>query len=300
MDILTGMRTFGAVVSTGSFTAAAQRLGISKALASKYLGQLEEHLGVRLLNRTTRKLNVTEVGQAYYQRCRQLLDEFDELEAAIKDQQDAPQGRLVIAAPTTFGEMYLTRAVADYLIEQPGVSVDLILADRYVNIVDEGFDLAVRIGNLADSSLIARRLAPARIVLCATAEYLNRAGTPDQPEDLESHSCIIDTNIPASDTWPFQQAGQHFTVKVSGRFHVNNALAAREMILSGQGIGLCPTYVVAEDLREGRLKGLLLEYKLYDFGFYAVYPHNRHLAAKVRTFVDFLVKRFAVTPEWDA
>lgn len=299
MDILTGMRTYGAVVSTGSFTAAADRLGISKALASKYIGQLEEHLGVRLLNRTTRKLYVTEAGRAYYQRCRQLLDDLDELEAAIKDQQDAPQGRLVVAAPTAFGEMYLTRAVADYLIEQPRVSVDLVLADRYVSIVDEGFDLAVRIGELSDSSLIARRLAPARTVLCATPGYLKRAGTPLHPEDLESHSCIIDTNIPNEDSWPFQQQGQRFNVKVKGRFHVNNAVAVREMMLSDQGIGLCPTHVVGEDLRHGRLKVLLQEYEAFNYGIYAVYPHNRHLAAKVRTFVDFLIKRFGVTPEWD-
>jgi DNA-binding transcriptional LysR family regulator len=172
------MRTYAAVVATGSFTAAADRLGISKALTSKYVGQLEDRLGVRLLNRTTRKLSVTEVGQVYYQRCGQLLEDFEELEAAIKDQQSAPQGNLVVAAPTTFGENQLTQAVADYLDEQPGVSVELVLADRFVNIVDEGFDLAVRIGKLPDSNLIARRLAPVRVVACASPDYLSRHGTP--------------------------------------------------------------------------------------------------------------------------
>lgn len=298
MDVLTGMRTYIAVVSVGSFTAAAERLGISKALTSKYVGQLEEHLGVRLLNRTTRQLNVTEAGQAYYQRCRQLLEEFDELEAAIQDQQEAPRGRLVVAAPTSFGEMYLTRAVADYLDEQPGVSLELVLADRFVNIVDEGFDLAVRIGELADSSLIARRLAPASIAVCAAPAYLDRAGTPTDPRELESHSCVIDTNFHTADQWPFQRQGHRFSVKVNGRFRVNNALAAREMLLAGQGIGLCPTYVIGDELRDGRLQALLQEYEVFEHGVYAVYPHNRHLAAKVRTFVEFLVRHFGTSPEW--
>lgn len=299
MDTLTGMRTYTAVVLTGSFTAAAERLGISKALTSKYVGQLEAHLGVRLLNRTTRQLNMTEAGQAYYQRCRQLLDDIDELEAAIKDQQDAPQGRLTIAASTTFGETYLTRAVADYLREQRRVSVNLVLADRYVNIVDEGFDLAVRIGKLADSSLIARRLAPAQVVACAAPGYLDSAGIPRHPSELQSHSCVLDTNFKNPENWPFQENGQSFNVKVNGRFRVNNALAVREMVRAGQGIALCPSYVVEADLRAGHLRVVLQEYEVFDYGIYAVYPHNQHLAAKVRTFVDFLVCRFAQIPEWE-
>lgn len=293
------MRSFSAVVASGSFTAAAARLGISKALTSKYVGQLEERLGVRLLNRTTRQLNVTEAGEAYYLRCRRLLEEFDELEGAIKHQQQAPQGRLVVAAPATFGEMYLTPAVAEYLEEQHRVSVELVLADRFVNIVEEGFDLAVRIGALADSSLIARRLAPARIVACAAPAYLERNGAPAHPQDLRSHSCVIDTNFRSANQWPFQRNGQHFNVKVEGRFRVNNARAAREMILAGHGIGLCPTYVVGAALRDGRLRLVLGDFDIFELGVYAVYPHYRHLAAKVRSFVEFLAQRFATRPEWE-
>jgi DNA-binding transcriptional LysR family regulator len=293
MDKLACMRTYAAVVATGSFTAAADRLGISKALTSKYVGHLEDHLGVRLLNRTTRRLNVTEAGQAYYQRCQQLLDDLDELEAAIQHQQDAPKGRLRVAVPTTFGEMYLTRAVADFLEEQPGVSVELVLADRFVNIIEEGFDLAVRIGELEDSTLIARRLASSRIVACASPEYLARpGGTPKHPTELTSHDCIIDTNFRATDQWPFREGQRPFTVKVDGRFSANNALSVREMLLAGRGVGLCPTYVVADDLRAGRLKAVLQEFQVLEFGIYAVYPHNRHLAAKVRSFVEFLVGKF--------
>lgn len=296
MDVLTGMKTYVAVVAVGSFTGAGKRLGISTALASKYLRQLEEHLGARLLNRTTRRLNTTEAGQAYYQRCRQILDDIDELEAAVRDQQAIPKGKLLVAAPTTLGESYLTRAVAEYLDEQPGVTVELVLSDRFVNIIDEGFDLAVRIGDLEDSSLIARRLAPARIVTCAAPAYLAREGTPEHPAVLASHSCIIDTNFRGGDNWPFQEAGRRFGVKVNGRLLANNALAVREALLAGQGIGLSPTFAVGEDVKAGRLKLILESYEVFDGGIYAVYPHNRHLAAKVRTFVDFLVCWFGTSP----
>lgn len=292
MDVITNMRTYAAVVHSGSFTAAAERLGISKSLASKYVRQLEERLGVRLLHRTTRKLNVTESGQAYYQRCAQLLEDFDELEAAITDQQKAPSGQLLISAPTSFGEMYLGEAVARYLQSQPKVSVELVLADRYVNLVEEGFDLAVRIGELADSSLIARRLAPMHITAVASPQYLARAGAPQHPRELANHACILDTNINTGEHWSFQQEGQRFRVKVGGRFRVNNAQAAQNMALAGHGISLCPSFVTAKALHDGRLQVLLADYALKAQAIYAVYPHNRHLAAKTRSFVDFLVKHF--------
>ena len=215
----------------------------------------------------------------------------------MRQQQDAPRGQLVISAPTTFGEMYLTRAVADYLAEQPGVSVNLVLADRYVNLVDEGFDLAVRIGQLADSSLIARRLAPMRVALCASPEYLQQAGVPAHPKALTSHHCIIDTNIKNPGQWSFDEQGRQLRVTVDGRFRVNNALAVREMLLAGQGIGFCPFFVIEEDIRTGRLQVLFEEFEIAGHGIYAVYPHNRQLAAKVRTLVDFLVRRFSADTE---
>jgi DNA-binding transcriptional LysR family regulator len=292
VDVLTNMRTYATVVDSGSFTTAAERLGISKSLASKYVGQLEERLGVRLLHRTTRKLNVTESGRAYYQRCTQLLEDFDELEAAITHQQKAPSGQLLVSAPTSFGEMYLGEAVSHYLEAQPEVSVELVLADRYVNLVEEGFDLAVRIGELADSSLIARRLAPMHITAVASPQYLARAGVPQHPRELTKHACILDTNIGSVEHWNFQQAGQRFRVKVGGRFRVNNAQAAHNMALDGHGICLCPSFVTADALRDGRLRVLLANYALEAQAIYAVYPHNRHLAAKTRSFVDFLVGHF--------
>ena len=293
MDILTAMRSYAAVVSAGSFTAAAERLGISKALASKYVGQLENHLGVRLLNRTTRRLSTTEAGRAYFERCLQLLDEFDELEAAIRDQQASPRGKLLVAAPVTFGESYLTPMVADYLQQYPGVSIELVLADRYVNIVDEGFDLAIRIGDLADSSLFARRLARTRGVACATPKYLAEAGMPTHPSELASHACILDTNFDNAEKWPFVENGKSFHVSVNGPFRVNNAVAVREMLLAGRGIALCPDYVIADALGDGRLQPVLSEFAALSYGIHAVYPHSRYLAAKVRGFIEFLQERFA-------
>lgn len=299
MDVLNGMKTYVAVVTMGSFTRAAERLDISKALTSKYVRQLEEHLGVRLLNRTTRRLSVTEVGEAYYQRCKQVLDDIEELESATSDQQAAPRGTLLISAPATFGEFYLARAVARYQEEYPEVSVDLVLSDRFVNIVDEGFDLAVRIGTLQDSSLIARRIAPSRVVVCASPDYLARKGVPHHPRELESHRCVVDTNLRSLDKWMFEDGGDVLAVKVKGRFRVNNAIAVREALLAGQGIGYVPTYAIGDELKNGKLAIILESFEGSGSGIYAVYPHNRHLAAKVRTFVDFLVRRFGTIPEWE-
>ena len=287
------MRTYLAVVTEGSFTGGAERLGISKALTSKYIGQLEEHLGVRLLNRTTRRLNITEVGQVYYQRCQQLLDDIDELEAVVQEQQDAPRGRLKVSAPINFGERDLTYAVAEYLKSQPNMSVELVLADRFVNLIEEGFDLAVRIGQLADSSLIARRLASMRVVVCTSPEYFKHSYKPIHPKDLSSHNCVIDLNMQNPEQWSFKEKDKPLQVKVNGRFHVNSAMAVREMLLTGQGIGLCPMHVVEADIRSGQLQILFQEYEALEIGIFAVYPHSRHLAAKVRTFVDFLVEHFS-------
>ena len=298
MDTITGMRTFAAVVSAGSFTSASERLGISKALTSKYVAALEERLSVRLLNRTTRKISVTETGQAYYLRCKQLLEDFDQLEAAIRDEHKAPEGRLRVSAPATFAELYLTQAVSDFLNQQPGISVELVLADRFVNIVDEGFDLAVRIGHLADSTLVARRLATTRVIAVASPSYLEKAGEPNSPDDLERHHCIIDTNFGSGNTWSFIQDNQSFNVGIKGRFAVNNAYAVKEMVLADQGIGLCPDYVVGKELRSNSLKVILAGYDIQKYGIYAVYPHNRHLAGATRSFVDFLVQQFNRKTSW--
>lgn len=299
MDTIIGMRTFATVVKTGSFTAAADRLGMSKALASKYLSQLEQRLGVRLLNRTTRHLSLTEAGEIYYERCQPLLDAFDELEAAIQDRHESPRGCLTITAPQTFGELYLVPAVAAFWERYPQLAIDLSLSDRFVNLLEDGFDLGVRIGELADSSLVARRLASIRIVTCAAPRYLERHGVPRHPHELPAHACVIDTNVDVSARWPYRIEGERQQIGVQGPFRVNSARAVREMVIAGVGVGRCPAYAIADAVRDGRLRVVLQDYEMMEYGLYVVYPHRNYLAAKVRAFIEFLMARFGVQPEWE-
>jgi len=299
MDTIVGMRTFAHVVTSGSFTAAAERLGMSTALVSKYVSRLEDRLGVRLLNRTTRSLTLTEMGRVYLDQCQRVLDDFDALEASVQEGHAAPRGTLTIAAPVTFGETYLTPAIADFLHQNPGMSVDLRLTDRFVGLVDDGIDLAIRISDLEDSTLIARRLASAGIVACAAPRYLRDHPKPFKPHDLLDHDCVIDSNFRNGAAWTFMVDGALETIKVTGRFQVNNAAAVRRMVLTGAGIGLIPSHVVGEDLKKGRLVPVLEAFDGYDLGIYAVYAHKNHLAAKVRAFVDFVVERWRGEPEWD-
>ena len=298
MDTVSGMRAYVAVVAAGSFTAAAERLGMSKALASKYVRQLETRLGTRLLNRTTRSLSPTEAGRAYFQQAQRLLEELDELEASMGAAQAVPRGHLLVAAPVTFGEMYLVDAAADFLAAQPQVSLEFRLSDRFVNLVDEGLDLAVRIGRLDDSGLVARRLGASRLVACAAPAYLAHAGRPAHPRDLDHHDCVLDANH-RGPGWRFEAVtGEAIEVRPRGRFRANSAAAARKMALDGGGVALSPGYVVADDLAGGRLERVLTGFTLPETPIQAVYPHARHLAAKVRAFVDFLQQRFADRRDW--
>lgn len=298
MDTLTGMRAFSAVVSAGSFTAAADRLGMSKSLVSKYVLQLERRLGVRLLNRTTRHLSPTEVGLAYHDRCQALLEAVDEMEAAILERQESPQGRLVVTWPQTFGEMYLNKALAEFLERYPQVNVEVDLSDRFVNLLEEGFDLGIRICELTDTRLVARRLAAIRVVTCAAPSYLDQHGVPAHPLELHNHACVSDTNIDGAGRWPYWIDGERRNIEVKGWCRVNSARAARDLIIAGAGIGLCPDYAIADAVRDGRLRLLLQNYKSLEYGLYALYPHRRYLAAKVRAYVEFLIARFRGRPEW--
>ncbi len=298
MDTIQGMRTFVAIVDGGSFRVGAERLEMSTALASKYVSQLESRLGQRLLNRTTRSLSLTESGAVYLERCRQLVEDFDQLEAALSNQQQSPTGRLVVSAPLTFGEQHIAAAVSLFLARYPDVSVDLRLADRFVNLVDEGIDVAIRIAELRDSSLFARRLVPVEIVVCASPDYLEQHAAPEHPNDLQDHACVIDTNFRGGDLWPFKDNGEGLTIKVRGRIKVNSATATRELLLRGNGIGMIPGYAVAADLQAGRLVRLLDDFDAANLSLHAVYPHNRHLAAKVRAFIDFLADYFDNQTGW--
>ncbi len=300
MDTLDGMRTFVAVARAGSFTAAGEHLGRSTALVSKYVGQLEERLQVRLLERTTRSLRLTEVGAAYLVRAEELLEQVDELESSLEHTEATPSGKLRVSAPLTFGESYVARVVSQFVCQFPNVSVDLRLTDRFVSLVDEGMDLAIRITELPDSALIARRLCPSRTVCCASPRYLKRNGRPAKPADLGDHECIIDRNLRSPSAWPFLVEGEREMVAVHGRVTVNSARASRAVALEGAGIALIPSFAIGEDLRLGRLVPLLEDYSALNLSIYAIYQHRQHLAAKTRAFVDFLVRSFGEKPSWDA
>ncbi|EFO31398.1 LysR family transcriptional regulator [Roseibium sp. TrichSKD4] len=293
MDQITGMRCFIQVVDQKGFSAAAREMERSKALVSKYVGELEDELGARLLNRTTRQVSLTEVGHAYYKEALEILQRLDDLQASVRSSHQAVRGRLRIAAPRSMGDDLINQAVMDFLTQNPDVTVDLRLEDRFVDLVEEGFDLAVRVTELADSSLIARRIAPFRTVVCATPEVVDKHGVPSVPADLASRPCIIDTNYRYKQNWAFSQNGERTSVSVNGPIEVNSASAARSAALSHLGYLRTPLIFVSNEVAAGKLLLLLEDYEQSMPGIYAVYPHRRHLTGKVRAFVDFLVKWFA-------
>lgn len=288
MDIVDGMRTFAAVAQTGSFTRAADHLGISAKLASKYVGQLEARLGTQLLRRTTRSVTLTEIGEAYLLRCRPLLDQFDELESVVQTRQSELAGTIRLTAPTGFGSTHLTRALDPFLTAHPDVSVDLHLSDHHVNIVEQGFDLAVRFGLGDGATLVARKLADMRLVCCAAPGYLSARGWPRVPADLAAHDCLLQMTSGTGDRWPFSVDGAVIDVAVSGRFRANSPLAVANMAAGGLGIGRMPLYTADPFLRDGRLVVILDEHEADRLILHAVYPPGRHLTARVRALIDHL------------
>ncbi|MBK3774221.1 LysR family transcriptional regulator [Azospirillum brasilense] len=299
MDRLDDMMAFIKVVDTKSFTTAAERLNLSKSVVSRRIAELENRLGARLLNRTTRKLSLTEVGQAYYERCTRIIADLEEAEQAVADLHAAPRGRLKVNAPVSFGLLHLAKAVAEFLERYPSIEIEMDLNDRYVDLIDEGYDLAVRIGRLRDSSLIAKRLAPNRQVVCASPAYLEKHGKPQTPDELTNHNCLIYTNIPTAEQWQFRVNDAMRSVRVSGSLRTNNGDLLRESAIAGVGIIVLPTFLCGEALSKGQLQCLLLDYYMAESNVFAVYPQNRHLSPKVRVFVDFLAERFGPRPYWD-
>lgn len=288
MDLVDGMRTFVAACEAGSFTAAADRLGMSKKLVSKYVGQLEDRLGARLLHRTTRTLSPTAAGQRLYVRAARLVDEVADIEADLREQDGALSGHLRLAAPTSFGELHLLPLLSEFRVRHPEVSVTLRLNDRYVDLAEEGVDLAVRIGRLEASSLIARRLGTTELWAVASPAYLARAGRPASPERLRDHACIRDLNFRAGRDWPFWVDGTERRVPVDGAFAVNSATATRALAIAGEGIALCPDYAVAGDVAEGRLERLLTDYPSSTLAIHAIWLDARHMPRRARVLVDFL------------
>ena len=300
MDRFAALEAFVKVVETQSFSEAARRLRSSKSAVSRNVGALEAELGARLFNRTTRSLKLTEAGRAYFERVSRILADLDDADRALGQLQASPRGRLAVSAPMSFGFLHLAPALPIFLARFPEVDVDLSLNDRFVDVVDEGFDVALRIGALPDSSLMARRIAPIRRTLCASPDYFGRRGTPQIPEDLKGHECLRNSNVARTQEWRFVDPdGKPSLVAVSSRVSANNGDALRIMALAGVGVANLPTFIVGEDLRAGALVSALDRFVPQDIAMSAVYPHARHLSPKVRAFVDFLVERFGKRPYWD-
>jgi len=293
MNKILCMTAFVNVVQTGGFSSAGRKIGIATTLISRYIAQLEDDLGVLLLQRTTRKVTTTQVGFAYYQRCLPLLDEISELESMVKLSHVIPHGKLVLSAPTSFSEIHLMPVLSEFIEQYPEVTIDLQLTDRFVDIIEEGVDIALRIGNLSDSSLIARKIIPITLVTCASEKYLNQAPLLREPNDLAEHRCIIDSNFKNGKNWLFQKGTQEIEIEVKSAIQVNSVRAVRELLLMGSGIGICPLFAVDDDIKNGRLSRVLKSYETNELGLYAVYSHRRHLSAKVRLFIDLMVKHFS-------
>lgn len=297
LDVL---QVFVRIAETGSVSAAARDLGLSKSAASKKLAALEDRLGARMVNRTTRRLSLTEAGADFLERAQRILAELEEAEQAVGRLTDEPRGTLRVNAPMSFGVLHVAPALADFMTRYPELAVTLDLDDRRISLVEEGYDVAVRIADLPDSSLVARRLAPARQAVCASPAYWARHGVPAHPRDLARHNCLIYTYLPAQNDWRFRGPGGPLTVRVAGNLKANNGDVLREAALAGLGVCLAPTFLVGDDVRAGRLVTALDGFAEDSLTIYAVYPHRRHLPAKVRAFVDFLVGRFGPHPYWDA
>ena len=289
-------RMFLAVMETGSFAQAAQRLGTSSGQASKLVSRLEAELGVRLLNRTTRSVVPTEAGQAYHDRLRPLVEELDTLDGEIRNISQTPRGRLRVTAPLTFGILELAPALNEFAARYPEIELDVSFSDRAVNVVEDGFDLALRIGRPSDSSLIIRKLCSVRIVAVAARTYLDRHPAPETPADLARHDCIIDTNMRDPHRWPFGDAPG---AAISGRLRFSNAEACLRAAEAGLGIACVPAFVAGRAIRAGRVVALLRDHEAEPYDIHLLYPHSRHLAAKVRLLVDMLADRYRETPEWE-
>lgn len=301
MDRFAAMEAFVAVVDAGSFVRAAERKGISATTMSRLIAELEAHLQARLLHRTTRRLSLTDVGRVYYEQCVALLAEVAELEASISAETRAASGLLRVSAPVSFGILHLAPLLPRFRQEQPNVSLELSLNDRVVDLVEEGHDLAIRISSQLATSLVARPVATVRVVTCASPDYLARHGTPSTPEELSRHQCLLYSYTDATHQWTFSRpGGGTLSVPVNGFLTANNGDVLRLAALAGEGIVRQPTFIVGSDLAEGRLVPLLEEYALPPLAVYAVYPSRRHLAAKVRAFVDFVVNAWGEPPPWDA
>ncbi|WP_322013874.1 LysR family transcriptional regulator [Paraburkholderia sp. J12] len=292
MDRLTSMEVFVAVVDRGSFTAAAEVIGTSTTSITNHVQTLERRLGTRLLNRTTRRLSLTEIGRAFYEQCVDILGRVDAAEVGAREMHASPRGRLKVSAPLALGSYLLFPALADFLKAYPEIEVQLILNDRVVDLTDEGFDVAFRFGNLSDSNLVARPLRNLGRVVCAAPDYLALHGTPETPEDLTSHNCLAFHYVQPEREWHFSHPSPT-TIPVSGQLSVNNVQALLAACLNGIGIAMLPDYVAAEYIDAGRLVSLFADQSFTRAPLQLVYLPDRQMTPKLRSFVNFVLERFA-------
>ncbi len=299
MDKLKCMQVFAKVAKAGSFVAAANELGISKAMATKNVAQLEAYLDARLINRTTRKLNLTEMGIGYLNHCREILDDIEEAEAAVVHLQQEPKGLLHISSPPFFGTYHLIPAIAVFNQLHPDVRFNVTLQGTSPDIIEQGLDLSILLNSLPNSNLIARRVASSEIKVCASPDYLKRAGTPETPEHLPNHPCISSSTLAPGKSWTFKRDGASTVVKVSGPIKCNMVGAVRSAALNGMGIAVLPSYIIGPDIRAKRLITLFEDYEPAFLDIHAVYPHRKHLSAKVVMFLDFLCERIRPDSYWE-
>jgi DNA-binding transcriptional LysR family regulator len=301
VDRLSAIQVFAQVVESGSFAKAAARLALSTSAVSRHVADLEAHLQTRLLHRTTRRVSLTESGRGFYERAVQLLADLEEAEQEASSAAIVPRGTIRLTTAVNFGVRHVAPAIAAFLARYPEVGFDVSLSDRVVDLVDEGFDLAIRIGAPGPQNLVARKLGETRLVPCASPDYLAQHGAPRTPAELARHNCFTYEYVSASDLWRFRdRAGAEHAVRVAGTLHSNNGELLAEAAASGAGIAFEPAFIVGELVRAGRLVPLLQDFVAPPIPIYALYPSRKHLSAKVRRFVDFLVERFAQAQDWSA
>ncbi len=299
MDRINTMRAFVTVVNEGSFTRAADRLEMSPQLVSKYVSQLEQHLGVRLLNRTTRMIHLTEAGARYHQKAQQVLNDIDDIESQIGDLQTQAQGLLRISAPVSFAIHHMAPLLSEFQKAHPGVGIDLQLNDRKVDVIEEGFDIVLRIGHLKSSSLIAKRIAPIRLVMCASPAYLEQYGIPQRPEDLKDHRYLRYSYMELDASQSLYRWLQSSGRDNSSEMISNNGDVLVAAAVAGAGVVLQPTFISGSSIEDRKLQVILPEYEPEPMALYAVYAHRHLLASKVRSFIDFIEGFFGDPPYWD-
>ena len=291
-DLLDGVAVFVGVIDAGSFTAAARALGHSTSYVSKEITRLEKRLGSRLINRTTRTISLTDAGRAYYERCSQIVIDAENAERSINQLQDQPRGLLRITAPASFGIKYLLDVLPNFMHCYPEVKLEVEFNDRLIDVVAEGYDVVVRVGEIQDSSLVARKFTSSRGVVVASPDYIKRKGCPRTVEDLAQHDCIVYSLLPTPAQWDFYKDGVRSSVTVDPRAMCNSAEIEVAMALQGIGITRLPLFTCEREVANGGLQKILEEYDQVEFGVYAVYPHRQYLTAKVRAFVDFVIEAF--------